>query len=193
MRFRLYRHTTSSTRPIQDHCVINTLSHTERQLPLDTHALSVSPLTQSRLSLGIPQSAWLVSAGHACHSKLQADNSWLLFGQLAVVCPFQLAVALLPALCAAAALYRPLRVCALCGLLAHLLLLVLLLLSLHFFVVDGRPQNEGVGPWREGVGVGPLISGGRRRRGVRGRDGGHTKLVEPLDREGGTRQHRETF
>ncbi|TNN84637.1 hypothetical protein EYF80_005052 [Liparis tanakae] len=103
-----------------------------------------------------------------------------------------LSVALLSALAAAAPLHPTLRVGALCGLLAHLLLLRLLFLlllllflllpPLHFFVAYGRPKNEGIGTWRDGVGVGALISGGRRR--VRGHNGGHTELLEPLEREG---------
>lgn len=124
----------------------------------------------------------LLSAGHACHSKLQTDNSWLFLGQLSVEGPFQLSVALLPTLSATAALYCPLHVGSLCGFLAHLLLF--LLLPLHFFLVYRSSENEGVGPWWESAGIEVLISGWRWDREVGSDDRGHTKLLESLETEG---------
>lgn len=119
------------------------------------------------------------SAGHACHSKLQADNSWLFLGQLSVEGPFQLSVALLPALSAAAALYCPLHVDALCGFLAHLLLFPLL----RFFLVHRSSENQGAGPWRESTGNEVLISGWRWDGEVGSDDGGHAELLESLETE----------
>lgn len=130
-------------------------------------------------SLTIP--VFLVLAGHTCYTKLQADNSWLFFDQITVIRPFQFSITLLPALGATAALYCPLCICALSGLLTHLLLLILFLVTLHFFVVDGRSQNEGVGTWREAVGVGELISCGRRCGGVGCCNRDYTKLLQPLN------------
>lgn len=124
----------------------------------------------------------LLSAGHACHSKLQTDNSWLFLGQLSVEGPFQLSVALLPALSATAALYCPLHVGSLCGFLAHLLLF--LLLPLHFFLVYRSSENEGVGPWWEIAGIEVLISGWRWDREVASDDRGHSELLESLETEG---------
>lgn len=144
---------------------------------LNTYTPSVSSHSVSHNPL------CLVSAGHACHAKLKADDGRLLFRQLAVERPFQLSVALLPALGAAAALYCPLRVGALRGLLAHFVLFILLFLPLRVFAVDRRPQNEGVGTRRERVGVGMLVSGGRRRGGVGRHDGLHAELLQPLDGE----------
>lgn len=123
----------------------------------------------------------LLSAGHACHSKLQTDNSWLFLGQLSVEGPFQLSVALLSALSATAALYCPLHVNALGGFLTHLLLF--LLLPLHFLLVYWSSENEGVGPWWEGAGIEVLISGWRWDREVRSDDRGHTELLESLETE----------
>lgn len=131
----------------------------------------------------------LVSASHARHPELQTDDGRLLLGQLLVAAaaiaverPLQLCVALFPALGGAAALYGPLRVAALRGLLAHLILcavtVVLVIPPLCVFTTDGRPQNEGVGAWWERIGVGLLFSGGGRRVGCY--HGGHAELVEPL-------------
>lgn len=121
-----------------------------------------------------------LSAGHACHSKLQTDNSWLFLGQLSVEGPFQLSVALLPALSATAALYCPLHVDALCGFLAHLLFPLQLL---HFFLVNWSSENEGAGPWRESAGNEVLISGWRWDGEVGSDDRGHAELLESLQTE----------
>lgn len=148
------------------HCVMN-------NFPL-THTLSLSHICPS-----VSSDLCLVSAGHACHSELQTNNSWLFFGQFVVVaCPFQVAIALLPALCPAAALYHPLCVSVLCGLLSHLLRL-----PLHFFVGDGCSQDERTGTRWQATRVGMLIPGRRRSGELRGDHWGHAELLEPLDRE----------
>lgn len=105
---RLYTHTFSYILSIEDH---HTITHKLPWTQAYTGTFSVQFLT---LSLSFVSHYYsLVSAGHTRHTELQTYNTRLFFGPLLVVFPFQLTVALLSALGAAAALYSPLRVGAL--------------------------------------------------------------------------------
>lgn len=205
LRFRQYRHTSSSTPPSTQDCYIfsNCITRLKCKLGLQhthTHRASERSLGSLAPYPTMPTTQCLVSAGHARHPELQANDGRLLLGQLlvgvaAVELPLQLSVALLAALGAAAALYGPLRVAALRGLFAHLVLravaaVLVVVPPPRVFAADGRPQNEGVGARRERVGVGPLVSGGGRRVGRH--HGGHAQLVESLG-GGGKRGGKNTF